>query len=360
MSKVLRWYQLWNYSHFLERYVTRRPATTGIFWTFPIWKRCNFKRWKCFLLKKEQFFSSCFLISQTVKIFWFFAKEPHNKAQKTFLRNITILYAFYRKFTTFSNFWKIQIFFFKKLIFFLRKTPNLERFEKLYYFSRLLRQIELNFHYLLLFKSTILLEMLFKPLDTATVSCITLFRKFLWICICCTCPDAGLVSGRNPVVFCSSSKRIVSKWWISWQKWWPSSQQPRFCQEIPDANILQCGQCTNLWWNKNRIAGIFFAQLQTFWSIFANGKNQNYCFHISFQRVLTNINSTTDFCTLCKRVSRFSLEKFSSHSAEKFRRGTLPCFTKFLVSKNVRDKRGRGGIKTFRRKIFVSQGQKFS
>ena len=35
------------------------------------------------------------------------------------------------------------------------------------------------------------------------------------------------------------------------------------------------------------------------------------------------INSTTDFCTLCKRVSRFSLEKFSSHSAEKFRRGTL-------------------------------------
>ena len=36
------------------------------------------------------------------------------------------------------------------------------------------------------------------------------------------------------------------------------------------------------------------------------------------------INSTTDFCTLYKRVSRFSLEKFSSHSAENFRRGTNP------------------------------------
>ena len=39
--------------------------------------------------------------------------------------------------------------------------------------------------------------------------------------------------------------------------------------------------------------------------------------------VFTNISSTTDFCTLCKRVSRFSVEKFSSHSAEKIRRGIL-------------------------------------
>ena len=33
-------------------------------------------------------------------------------------------------------------------------------------------------------------------------------------------------------------------------------------------------------------------------------------------------------------------QKFLSHSAKKFRRGTLLCFRKFLVSKNVRDKRG--------------------
>ena len=57
-------------------------------------------------------------------------------------------------------------------------------------------------------------------------------------------------------------------------------------------------------------------------------------------RVLTNINSTTDFCTLCKRVSRFSVEKFSFHSAEKFRRGTRLCFRKFRVSKNFMPKRG--------------------
>ena len=97
--------------------------------------------------------------------------------------------------------------------------------------------------------------------------------------------------------------------------------------------------------------GIFFAQLQIFWSTFANGWKQNNCFDNSFQRVFTNINSTTDFCTLCKRVSRFSVEKFLSHSAEKFRRGTLLCFRKFLVPKNFRDKRG-GGYHDFLSKFF--------
>ena len=69
-------------------------------------------------------------------------------------------------------------------------------------------------------------------------------------------------------------------------------------------------------------------------------KTTNYCFDISFQRVFTNINSTTDFCFLCKRVSRFSVEKFSSHSAKKFRRGTLLCFWKIQGSKNFKPKRG--------------------
>ena len=92
--------------------------------------------------------------------------------------------------------------------------------------------------------------------------------------------------------------------------------------------------------------GIFFAQLQIFWSTL-----QNYCFEFSFQRVLTNINSTTDFCTLCKRVSRFSVEIFLSHSAEKFCRWTSLCFRKSLVSKNVRDKRG-GGYHNFPSKLF--------
>ena len=60
-----------------------------------------------------------------------------------------------------------------------------------------------------------------------------------------------------------------------------------------------------------------------------------------FQTIFTNINSTTDFCTLCKRVSRLSVEKFLFHSAVKFRRGTFLCFRKFRVSKNFMSKRGR-------------------
>ena len=42
---------------------------------------------------------------------------------------------------------------------------------------------------------------------------------------------------------------------------------------------------------------------------------------------------TTDFCTLCKRVSRFSVKIVLSHNTKKLRRGTLWCFRKFLVSK---------------------------
>ena len=86
--------------------------------------------------------------------------------------------------------------------------------------------------------------------------------------------------------------------------------------------------------------GIFFAHLQIFWSNFANGWKQNYCFDTSFQRILTNINSTTDFYTLCRGVSRFCDETFSSHSAEKVCRGTRLCFRNFRVSENSKHKRG--------------------
>ena len=72
---------------------------------------------------------------------------------------------------------------------------------------------------------------------------------------------------------------------------------------------------------------------------------------VSFQGVFTNINSATDFCTLFRMVSRFSVEKFLSYSAEKLRRGTLLCLRKFLVPKNVRDKKG-GGYHDFPSKLF--------
>ena len=52
-------------------------------------------------------------------------------------------------------------------------------------------------------------------------------------------------------------------------------------------------------------------------------KNKTTVLKLVFQRVFTNINSTTDFYTLRKRVLRFSVENFLSHSVETFRRGTL-------------------------------------
>ena len=40
------------------------------------------------------------------------------------------------------------------------------------------------------------------------------------------------------------------------------------------------------------------------------------------------------------RVSGFPVETFLSHSDKNFLRGTLLCFTKLPIMKNVRDKRG--------------------
>ena len=50
-------------------------------------------------------------------------------------------------------------------------------------------------------------------------------------------------------------------------------------------------------------------------------------------------------------VSKLSVEKFLSQSAEKIRRGTLLYFRKFRVPKDVRDKR-RGGYHDFLSKLF--------
>ena len=42
-------------------------------------------------------------------------------------------------------------------------------------------------------------------------------------------------------------------------------------------------------------------------------------------------------------ISRFSIENLLSHSTESFRRGTFQSFTKFLVSKKFMDERAGGG-----------------
>ena len=62
----------------------------------------------------------------------------------TFLRNRTILYAFYNKFATFSDFERNSSFFPKKIHLLFQKNPNFERFEKSYNFIRILRQIFCN------------------------------------------------------------------------------------------------------------------------------------------------------------------------------------------------------------------------
>ena len=50
--------------------------------------------------------------------------------------------------------------------------------------------------------------------------------------------------------------------------------------------------------------------------------------------------------------SRFSVENFLSRSAKKVRRGTLLCFTEFLVSKTFLEKRGLGEYQEFASKCF--------
>ena len=58
-------------------------------------------------------------------------------------------------------------------------------------------------------------------------------------------------------------------------------------------------------------------------------------------------------------MSRFSVKFFLFHSAEKHRRGTLPCccFSKFMVAKKFKDKTG-GDYQDFLRKIFSLSAEK--
>ena len=130
-----------------------------------------------------------------------------------------------------------------------------------------------------------------------------------------------------------------------------------------------------------RLAPAYFSpNYKNFDQFLQTVKNKTTVLILVFKEFL-QINSTADFCTLCKRVSLFSVEKFCltvpknfveepvcvsenfgyrktlpkrgisrfcienllSHSTEKLRRGTLLCFTKFLVSRNFLDKRGEEG-----------------
>ena len=82
-------------------------------------------------------------------------------------------------------------------------------------------------------------------------------------------------------------------------------------------------------------------------------KNKTTDLILVFKEFL-EINSTTDFCTLCKRVSRFSLEKFSSQSAvgEPFSVSSISGIKKFVAYEE--------NITIFYRKFVVSRNRKTS
>ena len=134
-------------------------AFYGKFATFSDPKKVRnfFSKNPSILLKKAQFltfwanlpFESHFTANLLPWRFWknsdFFSKNPSIFLKKTqtlnVLRKFTISVAFYIKFATFSDFEKIQSFFSKNRSNSLKKNPYFERFEKFYYFSRILRQI---------------------------------------------------------------------------------------------------------------------------------------------------------------------------------------------------------------------------
>ena len=68
-----------------------------------------------------------------------------------------------------------------------------------------------------------------------------------------------------------------------------------------------------------RIAPAYFSpNYKYFDQLLQTVKNKNYYFQFSIQRVFTNIISTTDFCTLYKSVSRFSVKIFCRTVPKKF------------------------------------------
>ena len=103
-----------------------------------------------------------------------------------------------------------------------------------------------------------------------------------------------------------------------------------------------------------RVAPAYFSPNYKYFDQFLQTVNNKTTALILLFKAFVPINSTLDFFTLCKRVPRFHLEKLSSHSAEKFRRGTFLCCGNFLLSKNVRDNRESGGLSRISVENFLS------
>ena len=101
----------------------------------PNFHKYAFRRLKVFSLINTRT-SGKFLIFPNLKVSWFFfAKKINLWGKKTFLRNNIILFEFYCKYATFTDFEKKSNFFLKKFNFF-QKFQSSYVFEKNIYFSR--------------------------------------------------------------------------------------------------------------------------------------------------------------------------------------------------------------------------------
>ena len=128
----------------------------------------------------------------------------------------------------------------------------------------------------------------------------------------------------------------------------------RFEQKLSDLANHRRKKSTTNWENlkqDGRLAPAYFSpNYKYFDQLLQTVKNKTTVLILVFKECLQTSIRPLISVLYAKGYHNFPLKKFS-HSAEKFRRGTLLCFTKFLIPKNVKDKRG-GGYHDFLSKLF--------
>ena len=121
----------WNIS-LNELFEIRWSATTGIFSILQFCWKCLLKRRKRFFPQKSPFLDIIFNFTKLKTFLVFFSRKNLTiEVEKTFSRRDIIWCTFYSKYASITDIEKYQFFFEKKFV----------RFEKSYYFSRILWQI---------------------------------------------------------------------------------------------------------------------------------------------------------------------------------------------------------------------------
>ena len=125
----------------------------------------------------------------------------------------------------------------------------------------------------------------------------------------------------------------------------------RFVQDMLFREVDILTRMTDTNKQDGRLAPAYFSPSYKYFDQLLH-KNETTVLNLVFKGFLqTSIPPIISIFYAKEGVSQFSVEKFLSHSTETFRRETLLCFRKFLVSKNVKDKRG-GGHHDFPLKLF--------